>query len=64
MPPRWLRTVWGAVATFNFTQDLMDDGADAELSATASVALWVAFAYVVACVMGLLIMGVVMALRV
>jgi len=29
MPPRWLRTVWGAVATFNFTQDLMDDAADA-----------------------------------
>jgi len=30
MPPRWLRTVWGAVATFNFTQSLMDDAADAE----------------------------------
>ncbi len=30
MPPRWLRTVWGAVATFNFTQDLMDDAADTE----------------------------------
>jgi signal transduction histidine kinase/DNA-binding response OmpR family regulator len=28
MPPRWLRTVWSAVATFNFTQDLMDDAAD------------------------------------
>ena len=30
VPPRWLRTVWGAVATYNFTQDLMDDAADAE----------------------------------
>ena len=30
MPPRWLRTVWGAVATFNFTQDLMDDAAGTE----------------------------------
>jgi signal transduction histidine kinase/DNA-binding response OmpR family regulator len=29
MPPRWLRTVWGAVATFNFTQDLMDNPSDA-----------------------------------
>jgi signal transduction histidine kinase/CheY-like chemotaxis protein len=28
MPPRWLRTLWGAVATFNFTQHLMDDATD------------------------------------
>ena len=29
MPPRWLRTVWSAVATFDFTQHLMDVAADA-----------------------------------
>jgi len=29
MPPRWLRTIWGAVASFDFTQHLMDVAADA-----------------------------------
>jgi hypothetical protein len=41
-----------------------DHAADAALSSRATVALWAAFAYVVACVVGLLVLGTVMALRV
>jgi hypothetical protein len=53
-----------ATLEYAFAAPAINDEPDAELSATASVALWAAFAYVVACVTGLLIMGVVMALRV
>jgi signal transduction histidine kinase/DNA-binding response OmpR family regulator len=35
MPPRWLRGIWGAVATFDFEQDLMGVAADA-----TDVAVW------------------------
>ena len=35
MPPRWLRTVWSAVTTFHFTQDLIDVAAD-----TDDAAVW------------------------
>jgi signal transduction histidine kinase/CheY-like chemotaxis protein len=30
LPPRWLRQLWNAVATFEFTQHLTGDGTDAE----------------------------------
>ena len=35
MPPRWLRNIWGAVASFDFEQDLMEVAADA-----TDVAVW------------------------
>jgi signal transduction histidine kinase/CheY-like chemotaxis protein len=35
MPPRWLRNIWGAVASFEFEQDLMGVAADA-----TDVAVW------------------------
>jgi signal transduction histidine kinase/DNA-binding response OmpR family regulator len=35
MPPRWLRTVWSAVTTFHFTQDLIDVAVD-----TDDTAVW------------------------
>jgi signal transduction histidine kinase/DNA-binding response OmpR family regulator len=35
MPPRWLRNIWGAVASFDFEQDLMGVAADA-----TDVAVW------------------------
>ena len=33
MPPRWLRSIWNAVASFDFTQDLMDVAGDANEAA-------------------------------
>ena len=35
MPPRWLRNIWGAVASFDFEQDLMGVAAD-----STDVAVW------------------------